>query len=271
MGAAQPDGPPHEGNQHAIGASFAPRTRSGVGVRDRRHGFDLSPRPRSRPTPRHVGVGHGLRARQLLYGPAKMLLAMLGTFTAGLGYAVTAGDVDVARKILDSSVMGDYVLEPAHITGQKTIEFIGGTMPEPADDWGTPPPTAENSGFYGAARPGRVAPPSYGHDGRRHLPRRLRHRVRRGAHLGALAVRRAAAAGLPLAGVRRVGRRAARGRRPGGAAEPDPPRQRRLRGRLLERVRAARRVGHRGRRLPARLRARAVRPADRRHPARRAW
>jgi hypothetical protein len=94
---------------------------------------------------KHAGIGTVCALGNVLYGPTKLLLAMLGTLTAGLGYAVTAGDVDVARKILDSSVMGDYVLEPAHITGDESLEFIGNSMPEPADDWGTP--AAENSGF----------------------------------------------------------------------------------------------------------------------------
>lgn len=93
---------------------------------------------------KHVGVGAACALSNVLYGPAKLLLMMVGSLTAGLGYAVTAGDIDVARKILDSSVMGDYVIEPAHITGQKPLEFIGQTTPPPADDWSTPP---ENSGF----------------------------------------------------------------------------------------------------------------------------
>ena len=94
---------------------------------------------------KHVGVGSVCALGNVLYGPAKLVLAMLGTLTAGLGYAVTAGDIDVARKILDSSVMGDYVIEPAHIMGQKPLEFIGNTTPPPADDWGGAP--ASNSGF----------------------------------------------------------------------------------------------------------------------------
>jgi hypothetical protein len=93
---------------------------------------------------KHVGVGIGCALGNLLYGPAKILLAGLGTLTAGLGYAVTAGDVDVARKILDSSVMGNYVLEPEHLTGAQKLEFIGNPNPPPADDWSAPP---QNSGF----------------------------------------------------------------------------------------------------------------------------
>jgi hypothetical protein len=69
---------------------------------------------------------------------------MVGSVTAGFGYAVTAGDIDVTRRILDSSVMGDYVIVPEHFTGKKPLDFIGRTTPPPADDWGTAP---ENSGF----------------------------------------------------------------------------------------------------------------------------
>lgn len=93
---------------------------------------------------KHVGLGAASAVSSLLYSPAKLFLMMFGTVTAGFGYAVTAGDIDVARKILDSSVMGDYVVVPEHFTGQKPLEFIGHTTPAPADDWGTPP---ENSGF----------------------------------------------------------------------------------------------------------------------------
>jgi hypothetical protein len=94
---------------------------------------------------KHVGLGAAAAFSNLFYGPAKLFLMTVGTVTAGFGYAVTAGDIDVARKILDSSVMGDYVLVPEHFTGDRRLMFIGDTTPAPADDWGTPPP--EDAGF----------------------------------------------------------------------------------------------------------------------------
>jgi hypothetical protein len=93
---------------------------------------------------KHVGLGAASAFSNVFYGPAKLVLAMFGSITAGFGYAVTAGDIDVARTILDSSVMGDYVVLPEHFTGEKRLEFIGNPTPAPADDWGTP---AENAGF----------------------------------------------------------------------------------------------------------------------------
>lgn len=94
---------------------------------------------------KHVGIGAACALSNVVYGPAKLLLMMVGSLTAGLGYAVTAGDIDVARTIFDSSVMGDYVVEPGHLTGQKSLEFIGNAQPAPADDWAAPP--ADNTGF----------------------------------------------------------------------------------------------------------------------------
>ena len=93
---------------------------------------------------KHVGVGVACAFGNLLYGPAKLLLAGLGTLTAGLGYAVTAGDIDVARKILDSSVMGNYVVEPDHVTGAKQLAFIGEPNPPAAEEWSAAP---QNNGF----------------------------------------------------------------------------------------------------------------------------
>ena len=93
-----------------------------------------------------VGVGAACALSNLVYGPVKLVYALLGSVTAGLGYALTAGDVEVTRTIFDTSVNGDYVVEPAHIRGEKPLQFIGSTMasaPPPQDDWGS----AQNSGF----------------------------------------------------------------------------------------------------------------------------
>jgi hypothetical protein len=95
---------------------------------------------------KHFGVGTACALSNVLYGPAKLIVALVGGLTSGLAYAVTAGDVDVMRTILDSSVMGDYVIEPAHILGEKQLEFIGNATPAPVDDWSVPPPD-QNSGF----------------------------------------------------------------------------------------------------------------------------
>jgi hypothetical protein len=107
--------------------------------------ISISPAPARAADAKEVGVGAACALGNLVYGPAKLMLALLGSVTAGLGYAVTAGDVDVAKKILDSSVMGNYVLEPGHITGEKKLAFVGDTTPQAADDWSSA--SSQNSGF----------------------------------------------------------------------------------------------------------------------------
>jgi hypothetical protein len=105
----------------------------------------ISPAPARAGDAKEVGVGAACALGNLVYGPAKIVFALLGSVTAGLGYAVTAGDVDVARTILHSSVMGNYVIEPGHLTGEKRLAFIGDTTPRAADDWSSA--SSQNSGF----------------------------------------------------------------------------------------------------------------------------
>jgi type IV secretory pathway VirB2 component (pilin) len=94
---------------------------------------------------KNFGVGAACALSNIVYGPVKLIYALLGGVTAGLGYALTAGDIDVTRTILDTSVNGDYVVEPAHLRGEKPLQFIGSSLAAapPQDDWGN----AQNSGF----------------------------------------------------------------------------------------------------------------------------
>jgi hypothetical protein len=94
---------------------------------------------------KEAGLGAACALGNLVYGPVKLIYAAFGGLTAGIGYALTAGDSEVARVILDTSVNGDYVLEPAHLRGEKTLAFVGSRddMAPPQDDWST----ADNSGF----------------------------------------------------------------------------------------------------------------------------
>jgi type IV secretory pathway VirB2 component (pilin) len=108
-------------------------------------GLQLTPLAAHASEATNVGLGAASALSNVVYGPAKLILATIGTITAGLGYAVTAGDTDVARTIFFSSVKGDYVIVPDHLTGKRPLEFIGRAQPAPADDWGTPP--SENAGF----------------------------------------------------------------------------------------------------------------------------
>ena len=96
---------------------------------------------------KEAGLGAACALGNLVYGPAKLIYALFGSLTAGFAYAVTAGDIEVSKTILDTSVNGDYLLEPANLTGQKPLQFVGKTATTvPQDDWSTTQNT-QNSGF----------------------------------------------------------------------------------------------------------------------------
>ncbi len=70
-----------------------------------------------------LGVAAGLIT--LLYAPAKVLYAAGGGLVAGLAYVVSAGDQQVTEPILTPALRGDYVVTPAHLRGERPLEFIG--------------------------------------------------------------------------------------------------------------------------------------------------
>ncbi len=72
-----------------------------------------------------AGLGAAAAFCTLFYSPAKLVYAGVGAFGAGLGWLLTAGDNEVAGRILNYSVRGDYVLTPAHLRGERQIAFIG--------------------------------------------------------------------------------------------------------------------------------------------------
>ena len=82
-----------------------------------------------------IGASSGVCS--LIYAPAKLAFAGLGSVVSGLAYLMTGFDADVARPIFYSAVRGDYVITPAHLEGRRVVEFVGR---DPRDD---PPPTPE--------------------------------------------------------------------------------------------------------------------------------
>jgi hypothetical protein len=72
-----------------------------------------------------AGLGAAAAACTLLYGPAKLIYAGLGSFGAGLAWVLSAGDNEVAGRVLNRSLRGDYVITPSHLRGEREIVFIG--------------------------------------------------------------------------------------------------------------------------------------------------
>jgi len=72
-----------------------------------------------------AGLGLGAVLGSLVYGPTKVVYATCGVIVGGLAFLFSGGDSDVAGVIMTPSVRGDYVLTPAHLRGERSIEFLG--------------------------------------------------------------------------------------------------------------------------------------------------
>jgi hypothetical protein len=77
-----------------------------------------------------AGVGLTTAVANLVYIPAKIGYAAIGSVTGGLGYILTGGNREVADRVWVSSIGGDYVLSRDQIKGQERINFAGTSDPD---------------------------------------------------------------------------------------------------------------------------------------------
>jgi hypothetical protein len=70
-------------------------------------------------------VGIGAVLGSVVYAPAKIVYAVLGTIVGGGAYVLTGGNGKVASPIINKAVRGDYVLTPAHLKGERELRFVG--------------------------------------------------------------------------------------------------------------------------------------------------
>lgn len=75
--------------------------------------------------PSEAGLGVAAAMCSLVYGPAKVVYASLGLIIGGVAWALSAGDPDVRDAVLTPAIRGDYVVTPAHLRGDRELEFIG--------------------------------------------------------------------------------------------------------------------------------------------------
>ena len=61
----------------------------------------------------------------LLLSKTRSVDAFGGLVVGGLAYAFSGGDADVARVVLEPSVMGDYTITTEHLSGERKVEFFG--------------------------------------------------------------------------------------------------------------------------------------------------
>ncbi len=102
------------------------------------------------------GAGYGVGAlfANVLYVPAKLVYAILGSLVGGGTYLITAGNKQAADTVWRSALGGDYVVTPQMLAGQQPINFSGPTETAPENT--APPPSM--SGASGTANYGTVAP-----------------------------------------------------------------------------------------------------------------
>ena len=87
-----------------------------------------------------VAVGTATVAANVFYVPAKLAYAALGGITGGFAYVLTGANYQVAERVWNPSLGGDYILNRSHIRGEETIYFSA------------PIPSADNMRMTPAAR-----------------------------------------------------------------------------------------------------------------------
>ena len=78
-----------------------------------------------RNTALHMGLGILAFACTLPYGTLKSFYAVAGTITGGVAWALTGGNSDIARDIIQPAIRGDYVVVPENLTMEKALTFSG--------------------------------------------------------------------------------------------------------------------------------------------------
>lgn len=72
-----------------------------------------------------VGYGIGAALCSVVYGPAKIVYALVGSLVGAGAWAVTGGDANVSTPIFESALYGDYVVTPDVLRGERPLEFVG--------------------------------------------------------------------------------------------------------------------------------------------------
>ncbi len=72
-----------------------------------------------------AGIGAGAAFSTLLYSPIKVVYSVLGTVFGGIAWGLSGGDRDVMDAVITPAVLGDYVVTPSHLRGERPLEFFG--------------------------------------------------------------------------------------------------------------------------------------------------
>ncbi len=72
-----------------------------------------------------AGIGALSALSSLVYGPVKIVYATTGLLIGGIAWGLSGGDPDVLAAVVTSAVRGDYVVTPAHMRMERSLEFFG--------------------------------------------------------------------------------------------------------------------------------------------------
>jgi hypothetical protein len=79
----------------------------------------------ARPASENGGVQAASWFVTVPYGAVKTCFAIGGGIVGGITWAVTGGNTETAKAVWIPSMTGDYVVQPQHLTGEKTLHFVG--------------------------------------------------------------------------------------------------------------------------------------------------
>ncbi|HSA86698.1 MAG TPA: hypothetical protein VLE46_10980 [Nitrospira sp.] len=82
-------------------------------------------------SPEAAGLQAACWALTIPYGAVKMAYAIGGGIIGGLAWAMTGGNMDVAKSVWIPSMTGDYIVQPQHLTGEKHLYFVGVSSDRP--------------------------------------------------------------------------------------------------------------------------------------------
>ena len=83
-------------------------------------------------SPTEAGLQAACWVLSMPYGAAKVAYAIGGGIVGGLAWAMTGGNMEVAKSVWIPSMTGDYIVQPQHLMGEKHLYFVGLSSEEPS-------------------------------------------------------------------------------------------------------------------------------------------
>ena len=76
-----------------------------------------------------AGMGTAAVLANIFYMPTKLVYATLGGVTGGFAYVLTGANYQVAERVWNPSLGGNYVLNPEQLRGNQPIYFSAPVTP----------------------------------------------------------------------------------------------------------------------------------------------